>query len=99
MQHARRGLHVGGNEAIAIVGLLEFAETLQLNVKAAIKDDADWLKRFMPLAEMVCIRRSFIRKCVSRLSYLCIFFCFFFLADIRYVYKWILNKVHSAAYR
>ncbi|KAL1823978.1 hypothetical protein ACET3Z_010756 [Daucus carota] len=53
MQHARRGLHVGGNEAIAIVGLLEFAETLQLNVKAAIKDDADWLKRFMPLAEMI----------------------------------------------
>lgn len=53
MQHARRGLHVGGNEALALVVLLQFAETLQLNVKAAIKDDADWLQRFMPLSEMI----------------------------------------------
>ncbi|KAK1399379.1 DNA mismatch repair protein MutS, core [Heracleum sosnowskyi] len=53
MQHARRGLHVGGNEALALVVLLQSAETLQLNVKAAIKDDADWLQRFMPLSEMI----------------------------------------------
>ncbi|KAL8148491.1 uncharacterized protein LOC141708320 isoform X1 [Apium graveolens] len=53
MQHARRGLHVGGNEALAIVVLLQFAETLQLNVKAAIKDDADWLQHFMPISEMI----------------------------------------------
>lgn len=69
MQHARRGLHVGGNEALALVVLLQFAETLQLNVKAAIKDDADWLQRFMPLSEMVCIRGSFTRDNVYRLSY------------------------------
>ncbi|XP_028116081.1 uncharacterized protein LOC114313858 isoform X5 [Camellia sinensis] len=52
IQHAQRGLPVNGSEAMAIVALLQFAENLQLNLKAAIKEDTEWYQRFMPLAEM-----------------------------------------------
>lgn len=76
IQHVRRGLHVGGNEALALVVLLQFAETLQLNVKAAIKDDEVWLQRFMPLSEVVCIRGSFIENmCLDCRIDWQIFFC------------------------
>ena len=53
IQHACRMLPVDGNEAMAVVALLQLAETLQLNLKAAIKEDADWYKRFMPISEVV----------------------------------------------
>ena len=42
-----------GNEAMAVVSLLECAENLQINLKAALKEDADWYRRFMPLTEVV----------------------------------------------
>lgn len=42
-----------GNEAMAVVSLLEYAENLQVSFKAALKEDADWYRRFMPLTEMV----------------------------------------------
>ncbi|KAL0317936.1 UNVERIFIED_CONTAM: Endonuclease MutS2 [Sesamum angustifolium] len=50
---ARRGFPVSGSEAMALVTLLQFADALQLNVKAAIKEDSDWFRRFMPLSEMI----------------------------------------------
>ncbi|KAL8049362.1 hypothetical protein ABFX02_06G016600 [Erythranthe guttata] len=50
---ARKGVAVTGSEAMALSGLLKFAEGLQLNVKAAIKADSDWFMRFMPLSELV----------------------------------------------
>ncbi|KAL3846088.1 hypothetical protein ACJIZ3_003491 [Penstemon smallii] len=53
MQCARRSFPVSGSEAMALVALLQFAEALQLNVKAAIKEDSDWFKKFMPLSEMI----------------------------------------------
>lgn len=53
IQHARGCSPVEGCEAMALVALLQFAESLQYNLKAAIKEDADLLQRFMPLAETV----------------------------------------------
>ncbi|KAG6417353.1 hypothetical protein SASPL_119507 [Salvia splendens] len=50
---ARRGFPVSGSEAMALVVLLRLAETLQFNVKAAIKEDSDWFMRFMPLSELI----------------------------------------------
>ena len=42
-----------GNEAMAVVSLLQYADNLQLGLKAALKEDADWYRRFMPLTEVV----------------------------------------------
>lgn len=42
-----------GNEAVAIAALLQFADMLQFNLKTAIKEDADWSTRFMPLTKVV----------------------------------------------
>ncbi|XVE64523.1 hypothetical protein DITRI_Ditri07aG0107300 [Diplodiscus trichospermus] len=53
IKHARRGLPVEANEAMAVLSLLLFVEALQLNLKAAIKEDSDWYKQFMPLSEMI----------------------------------------------
>ncbi|XP_028795773.1 uncharacterized protein LOC114751284 [Neltuma alba] len=64
IQHARRNRPVNGFEALAIVALLQHAETLQVNMKAAIKEDADWYSRFMPLTEVIMefvISRSLVR--------------------------------------
>ncbi|XP_055825259.1 uncharacterized protein LOC129893863 isoform X2 [Solanum dulcamara] len=61
---ARRGFPVSGAEALNVVALLEFVEMLQSNVKAAIKQDAEWYQRFMPLTEMIMeltISRSLVR--------------------------------------
>lgn len=44
---------MSGNEARAIVTLLQSAEILQGDLKAAIKEDKDWYGRFMPLTELV----------------------------------------------
>ncbi|PIA34987.1 hypothetical protein AQUCO_03700324v1, partial [Aquilegia coerulea] len=53
IQHASRGLPVEGKQAMAVVYLLLFSQTLQSNVKAACKQDSDWYNRFMPLTKMV----------------------------------------------
>ncbi|KAF9603785.1 hypothetical protein IFM89_037871, partial [Coptis chinensis] len=53
IQHASRGLPVEGKEAFAVVAILQLSETLQLNVKAACKQDSDWYNRFMPLTKMI----------------------------------------------
>ncbi|XP_034695689.1 auxin response factor 18-like [Vitis riparia] len=47
-----------------VVALLQLAETLQLNLKAAIKEDADWYKRLMPTSEVIMglvINRSLVK--------------------------------------
>lgn len=44
---------VDGIEAIALVTMLQLADSLQINLKGAIKEDSDWLQRFMPIAEMI----------------------------------------------
>lgn len=41
------------DQALEVASLLRFFENLQLDLKAAIKQDGDWYKRFMPLSEMV----------------------------------------------
>lgn len=53
IQQARRSLPVDGNAAMAVAALLQHCENLQLNLKAAIKEDEDWYRRFMPLTEEV----------------------------------------------
>ncbi|CAN0922811.1 hypothetical protein LINGRAHAP2_LOCUS33244 [Linum grandiflorum] len=64
IQHARRRLNVGGNEAIAIAALLDSALCLQLNLKSAVKEDADWYSRFLPLSQVIMdmvINRSLVK--------------------------------------
>ncbi|KAH0688149.1 hypothetical protein KY284_018702 [Solanum tuberosum] len=61
---ARRGFPVSGTEALNVVALLQFVEMLQANVKAAVKQDAEWYQCFMPLTEMIMeltISRSLVR--------------------------------------
>ncbi|XP_022922841.1 uncharacterized protein LOC111430703 isoform X2 [Cucurbita moschata] len=53
MEHAQRSLPMDGNEAVAIAALLQFADMLQFNLKTAIKEDADWSTRFMPLTKVI----------------------------------------------
>lgn len=53
IQHAQGGQPVDGSEAMATVALLLYAETLQYNLKSAIKEDAEWYQRFMPLSVTV----------------------------------------------
>ena len=50
---------MNGYEARAIMALLQCAETLQGNLKGAIKEDKDWYSRFMPLTEVVNGKRRF----------------------------------------
>jgi len=47
---------VDGREALAVAALLQFSEALQINIRTAIKENADMHKRFMPLAELVNIQ-------------------------------------------
>ncbi|TKY56408.1 Endonuclease MutS2 [Spatholobus suberectus] len=64
IRHARRSIPVSGYEAQAVVALLQCAETLQGDLKAAIKEDKDWHSRFMPLTEVIMefvINRSLIK--------------------------------------
>ncbi|XP_076930477.1 uncharacterized protein LOC143595323 [Bidens hawaiensis] len=53
IQHAHRGFPVDGVEAVALVTMLQLVDSLQMNLKEAIKEDSDWLRRFMPVAEMI----------------------------------------------
>ncbi|KAG6753558.1 hypothetical protein POTOM_041536 [Populus tomentosa] len=39
--------------SMAVAAILESAYFLQLNLKAAIKEDADWYNRFMPLSQLI----------------------------------------------
>ncbi|KAM0946783.1 putative DNA mismatch repair protein MutS, core [Dioscorea sansibarensis] len=62
--HASRGIPMDGMEARAVVSLIEFGETLQIVVKTAVKEDADWFDRFMPLTQMILdftISRPFVK--------------------------------------
>ncbi|KAM7499852.1 hypothetical protein LguiA_024266 [Lonicera macranthoides] len=64
IRQARRHLPMDGSEAMALVALLQFAESLQFNLKSAIQEDADWLQRFMPIAELIMelvINRSLVK--------------------------------------
>ncbi|CAN1251216.1 Endonuclease MutS2 [Linum perenne] len=64
IQHARRSLNVGGNEAIAIAALLDSAICLQLNLKSAVKEDSNWYSCFLPLSEVITemvINRSLVK--------------------------------------
>ncbi|KAL4346278.1 hypothetical protein GQ457_17G023040 [Hibiscus cannabinus] len=64
LKHARRRLPLHANEAVALASLLQFVEALQLSLKAAIKQDSDWYKQFMPLSEMITqlvVNRSIIK--------------------------------------
>ncbi|KAF4347435.1 hypothetical protein G4B88_029907 [Cannabis sativa] len=64
IQRARRSSLVEGNEAMAVVSLLQYADALQHNLKLALKEDADWYRRFMPLTEVIMefvINRSLVK--------------------------------------
>ncbi|KAH7543693.1 hypothetical protein JRO89_XS15G0001300 [Xanthoceras sorbifolium] len=64
IQHARRTLPLEANEALALVALLEFSQSLQLTLKSVIKQDADWYTRFMPLTHLIMemvVNRSLIK--------------------------------------
>jgi len=53
IRHAKRRLSLRADQALEVASLLRFFENLQLYLKAAIKQDGDWYKRFMPLSELV----------------------------------------------
>ncbi|XP_044497942.1 endonuclease MutS2 isoform X2 [Mangifera indica] len=64
VENSRRVLPLRGDEALAVVSLLEFVEKLQLNLKASVKEDAEWYTRFMPLSELIMelvVNRSLIK--------------------------------------
>ncbi|KAF7148051.1 hypothetical protein RHSIM_Rhsim03G0218100 [Rhododendron simsii] len=64
VQHAQGGQPVDGSEAMATVALLLYAETLQYNLRSAIKEDAEWYQRFMPLSVTILelvISRSVVK--------------------------------------
>ncbi|KAL0923700.1 hypothetical protein M5K25_007767 [Dendrobium thyrsiflorum] len=50
---ASKGFPISGLEAIAVACLIEFAENLQATFEGAVKEDAAWYNRFMPLAEVM----------------------------------------------
>ncbi|XP_065029305.1 uncharacterized protein LOC103986426 isoform X4 [Musa acuminata AAA Group] len=59
-----RGSLLDGVEAVAVVGLIQIAETLQNSLKAALKEDAEWYNRFMPLTQMLLdavVSQSFVK--------------------------------------
>lgn len=57
------GPPVEGVEALAVAGLLQFADTLQSSVKMAIKEDSDWYNRFLPLSEEVPLFDTNVAMC------------------------------------
>jgi dsDNA-specific endonuclease/ATPase MutS2 len=64
IRHAKRRLSLRADQALEVASLLRFFENLQLDLKAAIKQDGDWYKRFMPLSELIVhpvINRSFVK--------------------------------------
>ncbi|KAF8102869.1 hypothetical protein N665_0191s0019 [Sinapis alba] len=64
IRNARRRMSLRADQALEVASLLCFFDNLQLDLKAAIKQDGDWYKRFMPISEMIMlpvINRSFIK--------------------------------------
>ncbi|KAL1206575.1 DNA mismatch repair protein MSH1 [Cardamine amara subsp. amara] len=64
IRHAQRRISLRADQSLEVASLLRFFESLQLDLKAAIKQDGDWYKRFMPLSEMIMlpvINRSFVK--------------------------------------
>lgn len=53
IQHVQRHSAITGHEAIALSSLLQFAENMQLNLRAVLKEDVEWHRRLMPLTEEV----------------------------------------------
>ncbi|ERN08188.1 uncharacterized protein LOC18436430 isoform X3 [Amborella trichopoda] len=61
---ASRGSIVNGHEAMALVNLLRFSSSLQVCIKAAIKEDIEWYRRFMPLSDLInemVINQDFVK--------------------------------------
>ncbi|XP_015932174.1 uncharacterized protein LOC107458479 [Arachis duranensis] len=64
IRQGRRSMPVNGFEARAVMALLQCAETLQGDLKVAIKEDKDWYSRFMPLTEVIMefvVNRSLVK--------------------------------------
>ncbi|CAK8537750.1 unnamed protein product [Lathyrus sativus] len=64
IQNARRTIPVTGYEARAVLALLQSSDSLQGDLKAAIKQDKDWYSRFMPLSEVIMefvVNRSLVK--------------------------------------
>ncbi|WOL06224.1 hypothetical protein Cni_G14956 [Canna indica] len=60
-----RGSTLDGIEAMAVVGLIQFAENLQSILKAAVKEDMEWYNRFNPITEMIIntvMSQSFVKS-------------------------------------
>ncbi|CAI9087015.1 OLC1v1020968C1 [Oldenlandia corymbosa var. corymbosa] len=53
IQCAKRDSPVSAQEAVAVLALLQFMESLQFNLKAAIKRDSECYQRFMPLSQRI----------------------------------------------
>ncbi|KAH9603325.1 hypothetical protein KSS87_020345, partial [Heliosperma pusillum] len=71
IDHAKRSSPLSGQEAMAVVVLLQFAEALQLNIKAAIRENADLYDRFVPLVESILnwvIGKAFVRSVLRVVS-------------------------------
>ncbi|CAA7049121.1 unnamed protein product [Microthlaspi erraticum] len=64
IRHAQRRISLRADQALEVASLLRFFENLQIDLKAAIKQDGDWYKRFMPISEMIMqpvINRPFVK--------------------------------------
>ncbi|XP_072955624.1 uncharacterized protein [Typha angustifolia] len=64
IDRACRGFSLDGSEAMAVVCLIQFAECLQITLKTALKEGAEWYNRFMPLSQLILnivINRSFVK--------------------------------------
>ncbi|XP_042388933.1 endonuclease MutS2 isoform X4 [Zingiber officinale] len=60
-----RGSPLNGSEAMAVVGLIKYADALQVTLKTAVKEDSEWYSRFMPITPMlmdVAISQSFVKS-------------------------------------
>ncbi|XLU53682.1 hypothetical protein S245_048330, partial [Arachis hypogaea] len=64
IRQGRRSMPVNGYEERVVMALLQCAETLQGDLKVAIKEDKDWYSRFMPLTEVIMefvVNRSLVK--------------------------------------
>ncbi|XP_074573675.1 uncharacterized protein LOC141830088 isoform X2 [Curcuma longa] len=60
-----RGSPLNGTEAMAVVGLIKYADALQVTLKTAVKEDSEWYSRFMPITPMimdVAISQAFVKS-------------------------------------
>ncbi|RYR48152.1 hypothetical protein Ahy_A07g034145 [Arachis hypogaea] len=64
IRQSRRSMPINGYEARVVMALLQCVETLQGDLKVAIKEDKDWYSRFMPLTEVIMkfvVNRSLVK--------------------------------------